>query len=564
MAAGLRAFFLFALSTLAASSCLAAFGWFLRSEAAGSPTPSPSPSAAGPPQSLFEMTVVDEKFVLEGRHLELSPLDSCHRQVIAQLTTSCSDLSEEELAKLGVSLFNCQAAAEHRLTYPCTADMTLAECTEAMDPDTWNAYHIVSNRARSVCYATRQQDFKQKTEMTVNALVASASSQLEAMNMLKVGQKELRELTASSLEKVVKSQNELLEQQGQLQGGQQELETSINGNLEKLTKEKELIASGHQQVAKLIEGITLTMENVTKQLAHQDSELQEGHRAILTDLMEVRARAYQVYTKLDSNLALFSAHQSQTAIYYDQLMEKLQKMNQTVCMVMYMIDHLELGVSQRLNSIQHFLSWTGNNLHVIYTCTVHVSYFLVAAFIMTFLQTPGFSRAVLLILVILNAVSKFNHCVSMDLKCLSLFLSMTVIGNWVLIKCFSSWKRKSLQCHPSTPIIEPLTIYDSVKTGFCTSTPERYDILSLEEELEKLECDGLQDNYDLRNIRSNTLIKIPVQASSQTTTQKEYASKVPVTSIPILKKRLGLTNSAHWEATQRKVCSSFQTKNPQM
>ncbi|XP_072432504.1 protein brambleberry isoform X2 [Chiloscyllium punctatum] len=552
MAAGLRALFLLALSTLAASSCLAAFGWFLRSEAAGSPTP--SPSAAGPPHSLFEMTVVDETFVLEGRHLELSPLDSCHRQVIAQLTTSCSDLSEEELAKLGVSLFNCQAAAEHRLTYLCTADMTLAECTEAMDPDTWNAYHIVSNRARSVCYATRQQDFKQKTEMTVNALVASASSQLEAMKMLKVGQKELRELTASSLEKVVKSQNELLEQQEQLQGSQQELETSINGNLEKLTKEKELIASGHHQVAKLIEGITLTMENVTKQLAHQDSELQEGHRAILTDLMEVRARAYQVYTKLDSNLALFSAHQSQTAIYYDQLMEKLQKMNQTVCMVMYMIDHLELGVSQRLNSIQHFLSWTGNNLHVIYTCTVHVGYFLVAAFIMTFLQTPGFSRAVLLILVILNALSKFNHCVSMDLKCLSLFLSMTVIGNWVLIKCFSSWKRKSLQCHPSTPVIEPSTIYDSVKTGFCTSTPERkYDILSLEEELEKLECDGLEDNYDLRNVRSNTLIKTPVQASSQTTTQKEYTSKVPVTSIPILKKRLGLTNSVHWEATQRKA-----------
>ncbi|XP_048474108.1 nicotinate phosphoribosyltransferase [Rhincodon typus] len=426
MAAGLRVLFLLVLFfALAATGCSEAFGWFLRREAAGSPTP--SPSAAGDPQPLFEMTAVDAKFVSEGRQLDLSLLDSCHHQVIAQLTTSCSDLSEEELAKLGVSLFNCQAAAEHRLTYPCTADMTLAECTEAMDPDTWNAYHIVSNRARSVCYATRQQDFKKRTEMTVNSLVASASSQLEAMKMLKDGQKELRELTASSLEKVVKSQNELLEQQEQLQGGQQELETSINGNLEKLTKEKELIASGHQQVAKLIEGITLTMENVTKQLAHQDSELQEGHRAILTDLLEVRARAHQVYTKLDSNLALFSAHQSQTAIYYDQLMEKLQKMNQTVGMVMYMIDHLELGVSQRLNSIQHFLSWTGNNLHVIYTCTVHVSYFLVAALIMTFLQTPSFSRAVLLILVVLNALSKFNHCVSMDFKCLSLFLSMTVI-----------------------------------------------------------------------------------------------------------------------------------------
>ncbi|XP_078087302.1 protein brambleberry [Mustelus asterias] len=549
---------------LSLSSCLASavFGWFLRQEEAGLPGRSPSPgdrlAAAGPSHPPFELSAVDERFVLEGQRLELGVLDSCHQAVIGQLKSSCSDLSEEELAKLGVSLFNCQAAAENRRTYPCTADMTLAECTANMDPDTWNAYHIVSNRARSVCYATRQQDFKRRTEVTVNSLVVSASSQLEAMKMLKDGQKELRDLTASSLEKVVKSQNELLEQQEQLQGGQQDLESSIIGNLEKLTKEKELIASGHRQVAKLIEGITLTMENVSRQLAHQDSELQESHQAILTDLLEVRARAYQVYTKLDSNLALFSAHQSQTAIYYDQLMEKLQKMNQTVGMVMYMIDHLELGVSQRLNSIQHFLSWTGGNLHVIYTCTVHVSYFLVAALIMTFLQTPGFSRAVLLVLVMLNALSQFNHCVSMDFKCLSLFLSLTVVGNWMLVSCFSLAfrKKESLQGQPSTPVIVPSNFYN-LKTGFCTSTPERKnDILSLEEELEKLECDSLQGNYGLRNadfIRSSTLIETPAQASSDTAAPMDRLFRTPISSMPILKKRLGLTNSARWEVTQKNI-----------
>lgn len=63
---------------------------------------------------------------------------------------------------------------------------TLAECTAEMDPDTWNAYHIVSNRARAVCYATRQMQFKQRAEHTVNALVSTAVNQLEAMKMLKV------------------------------------------------------------------------------------------------------------------------------------------------------------------------------------------------------------------------------------------------------------------------------------------------------------------------------------------------------------------------------------------
>lgn len=55
-----------------------------------------------------------------------------------------------------------------------------------MDSDTWNAYHIVSNRARSVCYATRQQLFRRRAEQTVNALISTATSQLDTMKDLKV------------------------------------------------------------------------------------------------------------------------------------------------------------------------------------------------------------------------------------------------------------------------------------------------------------------------------------------------------------------------------------------
>ena len=55
-----------------------------------------------------------------------------------------------------------------------------------MDSNTWNAYHIVSNRARSVCYATRQKQFQLKTEMTVNHLANSAAEQIDAMQSLKV------------------------------------------------------------------------------------------------------------------------------------------------------------------------------------------------------------------------------------------------------------------------------------------------------------------------------------------------------------------------------------------
>lgn len=135
--------------------------------------------------------------------------------MVAQLKASCESLSEEQLAKLGVTLFNCQAESMGRQTYLCTEEMvnkmfmmnrsqkplsyffvfwggliliiqTLQECTADMDADTWNAYHIISNRARAVCYSVRQQLFRLRAEHTVNALISTATSQLDAMKDLKV------------------------------------------------------------------------------------------------------------------------------------------------------------------------------------------------------------------------------------------------------------------------------------------------------------------------------------------------------------------------------------------
>ena len=57
-----------------------------------------------------------------------------------------------------------------------------------MDSDTWNAYHILSNRARSVCYGARQQQFRALTQMTVNKLMVSSNEQLGFIRELKVSQ----------------------------------------------------------------------------------------------------------------------------------------------------------------------------------------------------------------------------------------------------------------------------------------------------------------------------------------------------------------------------------------
>ena len=55
-----------------------------------------------------------------------------------------------------------------------------------MDPDTWNAYHVISNRARAVCYSVRQTEFRIKTEVTINSLASSARENLVSLQHLLV------------------------------------------------------------------------------------------------------------------------------------------------------------------------------------------------------------------------------------------------------------------------------------------------------------------------------------------------------------------------------------------
>uniref|UniRef100_A0A8C5DVX4 Protein brambleberry-like n=1 Tax=Gouania willdenowi TaxID=441366 RepID=A0A8C5DVX4_GOUWI len=363
------------------------------------------------------------KFLSEAKHLELSPMDSCHYRVVARLKSSCESLTEEKLAKLGVELFNCQAAIEGRPTYPCSEEMTIRDCTSDMDPDTWNSYHIVSNRARSVCYATRQQLFRRRAEHTVNALISTATSQLDAMNDLKEGQLELKELTAASLQRLLDGHGALRAQQDQLSKGQQHMENSLTENLQRLSQEKALIASGQQLVAQLIQGITQRMENVSETVQVHGSEVQQSHDAIVHDLTAVRHQAQDIYHKIVLNLNLnFLQYQDQTSQYYADLMVKLERMNNTLGVVLHFLDNLQGRLEERLHVIQGYLGWAGLSLAATWTCIVHTSYFVTCAVLLTFLRFPAFSRATLLLTVTLNAVAEIHQQAALDLSSLSVLL----------------------------------------------------------------------------------------------------------------------------------------------
>ncbi|RVE73664.1 hypothetical protein OJAV_G00033610 [Oryzias javanicus] len=444
----LRLHLLLTVWMLACPAVTALFEW-LRSAAPPAATlPPPSPPAHLEKDAPFEMTTADEKFLAEAKQMELSPLTSCHYSVVAKLKSSCENLSEENLAKLGVALFNCQAEAEGRSTFQCTDEMSIKDCTAGMDSDTWNAYLIVSNRARSVCYATRQQLFRRRAEQTVNALISTATSQLDAMKDLKDGQLELKELTSASLEKVLEGHSTLQAQQGKLHEGQGQMESSLRENLERLGQEKALITSGQELVAQLIQGITKKMENVSEHLQIHNSEVQDSHKAIVEDLTEVRHQAQDIYHKIDNSMGEFLQYQDQTSQYYTDLMIKLEHMNSTLGFMLHYLDTMQTRVEERLHMIQGYLGWAGLSLTAMWTCIIHMGYFVLCAVMLTFLRCPAFSRVLLLFTVPLNAAAEVNQQPALDLGSLSLLLLTLSLGHWCL-----NWLWMSVQLRekPTAP-----------------------------------------------------------------------------------------------------------------
>lgn len=75
----------------------------------------------------YESMTEDEKFLQEAaKFTEIqvsSPLETCQHKVIMKVKTSCSGMSEEQLAKFSVNLLNCQSAVEGRKIFPCTDQM---------------------------------------------------------------------------------------------------------------------------------------------------------------------------------------------------------------------------------------------------------------------------------------------------------------------------------------------------------------------------------------------------------------------------------------------------------
>ncbi|XP_019628011.1 PREDICTED: protein brambleberry-like [Branchiostoma belcheri] len=478
-----------------------------------------------PNQVPFEMATSDERFLMQAKQFELSPLDGCNDRIIAELKSSCGEMSEEEIAKLGVALLNCQSEVEGRPTFTCTQDMSLADCTAGMDSDTWNAYHIISNRARSVCYATRQQQFRRKTEQTVNKLVMTADQQVQAMESIKNGQAEIQTMAADTIQTVADGQERLMGRQQQLEHSQVSIASHIQGNLRDLAREKALIASGQRELVGMMADMTDKMkeklESATTELLLHENDRKRSHEELLKDLMVVREKAQELWDKIDHNSHEMATFHQETAGQFHVTLSNLRQMNATVNYLLHLMDSMKTGLDKRMDFLAVSLGGAGDHLAILASCVLHVGYFLVAMVTMTFLQSPALSRAVMLVLVPTNAVSEVRYRRSLDFQSLTVVLTVAVVGNWLLIWVAQAlWPRcrdmpspiRTLCSCPHTGTMQPppaiVTTPSSCRKPNRDSQPmfsdEETSPVKLEADMQQI----IQDNIKTLELADRTLLQV--------------------------------------------------------
>ncbi|XP_050740346.1 protein brambleberry-like isoform X2 [Eriocheir sinensis] len=393
----------------------------------------------------FEIKSSDEKFLKAATELgaiKESVLDMCHHKVILGLQKSCAQLNEEDLSKVSVNLLNCQSAVENRAVFPCTSDMSLSDCTKNMDSNTWNAYHIISNRARAVCYASRQEQFGAKTQMAVNVLMHTAEEQIKSMNDLQQGQRALGDATSETLESLNQGHEHLRKQQQQLSTAHQHVHSYISLNLRELSREKKLIASGQRELALITESIKRKIEEAKKQLMNQEDNQRASHELILQDLSRIQDNALQIWQKLDASTQnILQAHE-ETVQQYGRLTEDMQRMNSTVHHLMDVLQTTKQGVEEKLSWITSLVGGTDNTIQKVYSCILHAGYFFVGMVSASFLQVPYFTRVALVVLVPLNALSEIRHDTCLQFSTLTTVMALCIIGNLIFSWLWSIFRRR--------------------------------------------------------------------------------------------------------------------------
>lgn len=349
------------------------------------------------PTVPYELAERDEKFLQEAAKLigsPLSDLDMCHQRVILALRKSCATTTAEHLGKLAVLLLNCQSASEQRPLYACTDAMSLAECTQPMDADTWNAYHLMTNRAKAVCVAVRQDQFRGLAELTVNRLMAAAGDQVRQMDALTEGQSQLHEATQQSLHELGDRNLLLLNQQQDMLRVAGEHRSAVADSLHELQQEKALIRAGQLEVAVLIDALKTKLDAGLVQLDAHARQANRNQDELLADLQRLHENALTISGRLEQAMELVLTQSEMASAQYDQTVGRLGEVRATVYDVAEMMAKMQTELEQHMGWMVQKVGGTERFVQKLQLTVQYAAFLLGGMLVLVFVGADGFCRAV--------------------------------------------------------------------------------------------------------------------------------------------------------------------------
>lgn len=386
------------------------------------------------PAVPYELSESDESFLREASKwigANLSKLDLCHHRVILKLKNSCETLNAEQIGKLAVMLLNCQSDSEGRTVYHCTEQMSLKDCTKEMDPDAWNAYHLVTNRAKAVCASVRHDQFRGLTELTVNKLMNTAHEQIEMMGQLAENQKELQSVTQEAIDEMSANNDRIISQQGDIMRLSEAHRAKVESNFRDLVREKALIRSGQQEVAILLTDLRSRIDESIKQLEMQSKRSKLNHASLLTDMEQLQKSAATIAGKIDETSAHFASHHQAAEEQYKYTLGQLQKINNTVANMLDMIGALQKDFDHKLAWITEKVGGSDYILQKMNTIVVHFCYLVFGMICLSFVDADKFIRVFFILAVPGNLMGNLLDLFHSDVIQLSVILGSFIAADLI-------------------------------------------------------------------------------------------------------------------------------------
>uniref|UniRef100_A0A4Y0BPT1 Protein brambleberry n=1 Tax=Anopheles funestus TaxID=62324 RepID=A0A4Y0BPT1_ANOFN len=354
------------------------------------------------PSVPYELTDGEESFIREASKwigMNLSKLDMCHHRIILKLKKSCHELNAEQMGKLSVWLLNCQSDSEGRPVFPCTDEMSLSQCTERMNPDTWNAYHLITNRAKAVCASVRHEQFRGLTELTVNKLMSTAHEQVRLMDELADSQQKLQTITKQVVDEMEGNNERIMHQQGDIMKLSEVHRAKVESNYRDLVREKGLIKAGQQEVAMLLTDLRKRIDDSVAQLEVQSKQSTVNHDSLLTDLERLQANAAKIAEKIEETGVHFTQHHRAVEDQYRYTLEQVQRINATVANMLESLRTLQQDFNRHLAWLVEKIGGSENILPKLNIILMHFGYLLLGMICLAFVGADQLLRVLFIVAV---------------------------------------------------------------------------------------------------------------------------------------------------------------------